>query len=138
MYTIGEIAKQTGISPYTLRYYEKIGVLPNPDRQDGRVNGVRLYSDQDLRFIRFIHGLKQTGMMLGDISSFVAEGCLLADDYPQTEIDETLQKRIAMLDHHLEKLDQQLEQLQAVRSFALEKRAFYAALQQERGQTKGE
>lgn len=64
MYTISEIARLTGISAYTLRYYEKIGVLPDPTRQEGRKNGIRRYSDQDLRFIRFIHGLKQTGMKL--------------------------------------------------------------------------
>ncbi|MGG3492665.1 MerR family transcriptional regulator, partial [Brevibacillus choshinensis] len=112
MYSISEIARLSGISPYTLRYYEKIGVLPNPARQEGRKNGVRRYSDQDLRFIRFIHGLKQTGMKLEDIASFVQEGCLIADDYPETQIDETLSKRIEILDDHLEQLDLQMQQLE--------------------------
>ncbi|MDF2679623.1 MAG: transcriptional regulator [Brevibacillus sp.] len=136
MYSISEIARLTGISPYTLRYYEKIGVLPDPKRQEGRKNGVRRYNDQDLRFIRFIHGLKQTGMKLEDIASFVHEGCLLADDYPETQIDETLSKRIEMLDHHLEQLDIQMQQLEAVKRFALEKRAFYVNLQGQREQEK--
>ncbi|MED4781048.1 MerR family transcriptional regulator [Brevibacillus choshinensis] len=136
MYSISEIARLSGISPYTLRYYEKIGVLHNPARQEGRKNGVRRYSDQDLRFIRFIHGLKQTGMKLEDIASFVQEGCLIADDYPETQIDETLSKRIEILDDHLEQLDLQMQQLEAVRSFTLEKRAFYVNLQSQRDQEK--
>ncbi|KQL49930.1 transcriptional regulator [Brevibacillus choshinensis] len=136
MYSISEIARLSGISPYTLRYYEKIGVLPNPERQEGRKHGVRRYNDQDLRFIRFIHGLKQTGMKLDDIASFVQEGCLIADDYPETQIDETLSKRIEILDDHLEQLDLQMRQLEAVRSFTLEKRAFYINLQSQRDQEK--
>ncbi|MDR7316335.1 MerR family transcriptional regulator [Brevibacillus nitrificans] len=136
MYTISEIARLTGISAYTLRYYEKIGVLPDPTRQEGRKNGIRRYSDQDLRFIRFIHGLKQTGMKLEEIAAFVQEGCLLADDYPVMHVDETLKKRIEILDVHLEHLEKQMQQLEAVRNFTLEKRAFYVSLQAQRGPIK--
>lgn len=41
MYTIGEAAINTGISAHTLRYYEKLGLLPEPERQNGHK---RLYS----------------------------------------------------------------------------------------------
>ncbi|MED1791599.1 MerR family transcriptional regulator [Brevibacillus nitrificans] len=136
MYTISDIARLTGISAYTLRYYEKIGVLPEPTRQEGRKNGIRRYSEQDLRFIRFIHGLKQTGMKLEEIAAFVQEGCLLADDYPVMHVDETLKKRIEILDDHLEHLEKQMQQLEAVRKFTLEKRAFYVNLQAQRGPIK--
>ncbi|MED1949443.1 MerR family transcriptional regulator [Brevibacillus centrosporus] len=136
MYTISDIARLTGISAYTLRYYEKIGVLPDPTRQEGRKNGIRRYSDQDLRFIRFIHGLKQTGMKLEEIAAFVQEGCLLADDYPVMHVDETLKKRIEILDEHLEHLEKQMQQLEAVKNFTLEKRAFYVNLQAQRGPIK--
>ncbi|WNC12221.1 MerR family transcriptional regulator [Brevibacillus brevis] len=128
MYSIGEVAKLTGVSPYTLRYYEKIGVLPDPNRQAGKKNGIRQYTDQDLRFIRFIHGLKQTGMKLEEIASFVEDGCLMVDDFPQTEVRPTLEKRIEMLDRHLEQLEQQMEQLRSVQSYAEEKRSFYTQL----------
>jgi DNA-binding transcriptional MerR regulator len=77
MYSIGQISKLTGITAFTLRYYEKIGLLPKPHLLDGKQNGVRRYDDQDLRFIRFIHGLKQTGMKLEDIAAFTEDGCLL-------------------------------------------------------------
>ena len=73
MYSIGEMSKLTGITAFTLRYYEKIGVLPGPSRQ----NGIRRYDEQDLQFIRFIHGLKETGMGLEDIAAIAEDGCLL-------------------------------------------------------------
>ncbi|QRG65109.1 MerR family transcriptional regulator [Brevibacillus choshinensis] len=136
MYSISDISRLTGISPYTLRYYEKIGVLPQPDRLEDRKNGVRQYNDQNLRNIRFIHGLKQTGMKLEDIASFVQTGCLLDHDFPDSDVDETLQRRIELLDHHLAQLDVQMQQLLAVKSFAMEKRDFYARMQEGRNQEK--
>lgn len=126
MYTIGEIAKLSGITAFTLRYYEKIGLLPRPRRQHGKEAGIRQYDDADLRFIRFIHGLKQTGMKLEDISNFTKDGCLLtAQREADFDIDDTLHKRIEILDQHIDELDQRMKQLEAVKGIALEKRAFY-------------
>ncbi|PUA39297.1 hypothetical protein C8Z91_10140 [Paenibacillus elgii] len=72
MYSISDIARLSGITAFTLRYYEKIGVLPRPRRQGGKEAGIRQYDDSDLRLIRFIHGLKQTGMKLEVIMVFVS------------------------------------------------------------------
>lgn len=129
MYSIREVSKLTGITAYTLRYYEKIGILPSPARHDGKPNGIRRYSDQDLRYIRFIHGLKQTGMNLEDIASFTEEGCLLKQEGEAIEdLQGTLQKRIAILDQHIEWLNQQMKQLESVKSIAEDKRSFYAKM----------
>jgi DNA-binding transcriptional MerR regulator len=49
MCSIGEGSTLTGIPASTLRYYEKISLLPNPQRQNGKKNGIRRYDDQDLR-----------------------------------------------------------------------------------------
>jgi len=120
MYTISEISNLTGISAFTLRYYEKIEVLPNPRRK----NGIREYSEQDLQFILFINGLKKTGMKLEDIAKFSEDGCLLS----QTEesiISETLLKRIDILTEHLESLEQQLSDVLAVKKVAEEKKSLY-------------
>lgn len=61
--TIGEFSAITGISAYTLRYYEKKGLL--------RVNrdsaGRRDYSTDDIEWVKFIRRLKDTGMLLRDI-----------------------------------------------------------------------
>lgn len=108
MYSIGDIARLSGLTPFTLRFYEKIGVLPKPRRQQGKKDGIRQYDDSDLQYIRFIHGLKQTGMKLEDIVAFTNDGCLLhaLEDHPH--LDETLHKRIEILDRHLGDLDERM------------------------------
>lgn len=129
MYSIGEVARLTGISAFTLRYYEKIGLLPSPRRLDGKQDGVRRYDERDLRFIRFIHGLKQTGMKLEEIAAFTEDGCLM--NHPDLEhVDKKgiLHKRIEMLDKHMDWLQQQMKQLEYVNEIAKQKRAFYSAM----------
>ncbi|SDJ14085.1 MerR family transcriptional regulator [Alteribacillus bidgolensis] len=127
MYSIGEVSNLTGITTYTLRYYEKIGVLPNPNRQDGK----RRYSDHDLRFIRFIHGLKQTGMNLEDIAAFTKDGCLLNLDDQDIDTNATIQNRINMLAQHIDQLEHQIKQLEAIKEIAQEKSDFYLAMLKE-------
>ncbi|MED1784671.1 MerR family transcriptional regulator [Brevibacillus fortis] len=128
MYSISEVSKLTGITAYTLRYYEKIGLLPNPKRLDGKQYGIRRYDDQDLRFIKFIHGLKQTGMKLKDIATFVEEGCYVTREEPNIEVKVIFRKRIEILNTHIEKLEQQLRELEIVKSSAQDKRNFYYSL----------
>ncbi|WP_274362121.1 MerR family transcriptional regulator [Paenibacillus thermotolerans] len=125
MYTIGEISKMTGISAFTLRYYEKIGVLPEPKRGS---NGIRRYDEEDLRFIRFVDGLKQTGMKLQDIAAFAQDGCLLSKQPTDPGINRMLHKRIDLLSRHLEHLDQQIRRLEEVKAVAHEKNAYYVKL----------
>ncbi|WNQ08819.1 MerR family transcriptional regulator [Paenibacillus aurantius] len=130
VYSIGDIARLSGVTAFTLRYYEKIGLLPNPRRQEGRKDGVRQYSEEDLRFIRFIHSMKQTGMKLEDLASFTEDGCLL--NLPEeTDWKEMLQKRIELLDRHLDDLDHRMKQLQAGKEYAENKRAYYTNMLRE-------
>ncbi|EJW18642.1 MerR family transcriptional regulator [Paenibacillus alvei] len=128
MYSIGEAARLTGISAYTLRYYEQIGLLHSPQRLGGKPDGVRQYDEQDVRFIQFIYGLKQTGMKLEDIAAFTEDGCLLSGNRLPHDIEDTLHKRIGMLDRHLARLDAQIKQLESVRKIAEEKRSMYDAM----------
>lgn len=127
MYTIGEISKMTGISAFTLRYYEKIGVLPEP----GRSNGIRRYNDEDLRFIRFIDGLKQTGMKLEDIAAFVQDGCLHSKQADDPGLNQMLHKRIDLLSRHMEHVDEQIRKLEEVKAVAREKNDFYVKLSEQ-------
>ena len=55
MYSIGEVAKKTNISPSTLRYYEKEGLLPSVSRTD---SGIRKFDDDDLDRLSVIECLK--------------------------------------------------------------------------------
>jgi DNA-binding transcriptional MerR regulator len=58
-FSIGEISKQTGLSYDTIRYYEKIGLLPPVKRQG---NGHKEYDKLHLDRFKFISRLKQTHM----------------------------------------------------------------------------
>ncbi|MCR8634333.1 MerR family transcriptional regulator [Paenibacillus radicis (ex Xue et al. 2023)] len=127
MYSIGEISKLTGITAFTLRYYEKIGILPKPGRQDG----MRRYDDQELQFIRFIHGLKQTGMSLESIAAFTKDGCILTLNDQDVDISGSLQDRISMLARHIDQLEQQIKHLETVKEIAQEKSRFYSNMLKE-------
>src|SRR5258708_342840 len=62
--TIQEVVAQTGISAYTIRFYEKSGVLPPVQRT---ASGVRHFTEADVSFLRFLLQLKRTGMSLQEI-----------------------------------------------------------------------
>lgn len=61
---IGDLARHTGLTIDTLRYYEKIGLLPKAARDAG---GRRHYDALTLRWIEFLKRLKQTGMPLSEM-----------------------------------------------------------------------
>ncbi|MNI44345.1 Mercuric resistance operon regulatory protein [compost metagenome] len=62
--TRGELAKRTGVSMATIRYYEDNGVLPLPERV---ANGYRIYSEDYLVKIQFIKDAKSLGYSLKEI-----------------------------------------------------------------------
>ncbi|PAF21208.1 hypothetical protein CHH49_12355 [Terribacillus saccharophilus] len=65
-YRIGELAKLTGITEHTLRFYEKEGLLV-----PGRTNGnIRSYSEEDRLWADFILHMKGTGMALQDLKRY--------------------------------------------------------------------
>ncbi|HKL45009.1 MAG TPA: helix-turn-helix domain-containing protein [Roseovarius sp.] len=61
MFTIGTLAKRTGTKVQTVRYYEQIGLLPEPERTEGRQ---RRYGEDDLDRLAFIRHARQLGFTL--------------------------------------------------------------------------
>lgn len=61
---IGEVAKQLDVSPKTIRYYERIGLLPEPERTSG---GYRQYGPEDLDRIEFIRRGRMLELSLDEI-----------------------------------------------------------------------
>jgi MerR family redox-sensitive transcriptional activator SoxR len=61
---IGELAERAGLAPSTIRYYESIGVLPEPDR----VSGQRRYGEDTVRRLEFIVAAQQAGFTLQEIT----------------------------------------------------------------------
>ncbi|SEU21088.1 MerR family transcriptional regulator [Paenibacillus sp. NFR01] len=68
-YSIKTIAQKSGLSQYTLRYYEREGVLPEVARDE---HGNRCFHDEDLELISLICCLKDTGMPIAEIKQFIA------------------------------------------------------------------
>lgn len=100
LYTVGEMAKKLGVSPSTLRYYDKEGLLPFVERAEG---GMRMFKDVDYEFLKIIGCLKSTGMQLKDIKVFI-EMVQRGDD----SIDE----RLELFQKQKDAVEKQLETLQ--------------------------
>ncbi len=63
-FTIGSLSKGTGCKIETIRYYERIGLLPEPPRSQG---GHRLYEEEHLKRLTFIRRSRQLGFTLHEV-----------------------------------------------------------------------
>lgn len=88
MYKINEVTEKTGITKYTLRYYEKEGIIP-PIARDK--NGIRIYSDENLYWLEIVICLKETGMKNDLIKEIVSLS--IAGEY-------TIEIRKKILENH--------------------------------------
>jgi MerR family mercuric resistance operon transcriptional regulator len=61
---IGVLSRQTGVNIETIRYYERIGIMPKPDRSAG---GCRLYDLDQLKRLSFVKRSRELGFSLDDI-----------------------------------------------------------------------
>jgi DNA-binding transcriptional MerR regulator len=66
--TVSGLAHKAGISPHTVRYYERRGLLPVAARSDG---GYRIYDPALVDRLRFIRGAKRVGLRLDDIAELL-------------------------------------------------------------------
>lgn len=69
IFLIGQLATQTEVNIETIRYYEKIGLLPKAQRSAG---GNRQYSDDDVKRLRFIRRCRQLDFNISEISALLA------------------------------------------------------------------
>jgi DNA-binding transcriptional MerR regulator len=83
--TIQEVARITGLSTHTLRYYERIGLIHPIDREQ---NTRRCYTVDDVGWIDFLLKLRATGMSIKDMQRYAAL---------QRKGEETLPQRVEML-----------------------------------------
>ncbi|HEU0001204.1 MAG TPA: MerR family transcriptional regulator [Ktedonobacteraceae bacterium] len=120
--TIQEVAEKTGISAYTIRFYEKSGILPRIQRTQG---GIRQFTEADVTFLLFLIELKRTGMSLEEIAEFTEDGCLLErlqqGDIPQQPVE----RRITILRKHEQRLYEQRHQLDYLLDAVTQKIHFY-------------
>lgn len=91
-FTIGQVAKLKNVSPDTLRYYDKLQLFPKITRDK---NGIRHFTQEDLQWFDIIKCLKETGMPLDQIKSFVDAS---------HQGNETLASRIGLLQKQISKI----------------------------------
>lgn len=65
---IGRTSKETGVHIETIRYYERIGLIPKPERSSG---GQRIYGPADRQRLIFIHRCRDLGFSLDDIRALL-------------------------------------------------------------------
>jgi DNA-binding transcriptional MerR regulator len=86
---ISALAKRTGTNAPTIRYYESIGLLPCPDRQDG---GQRIYGDEDVKRLTFIRRCREFGFPIEQVRTLAslmqdpARSCMEARDLAQQHL----------------------------------------------------
>ena len=98
-YSISQVAKMMGVTPSTLRYYDQEGLLPHIKR----VNGMRVFEDEDFRWLRVLNCLKNTKMPIKKIRKYVE----LAQ-----KGDETLQERYQLIQEQKEYILSQIQEYQ--------------------------
>src|SRR5229473_3176935 len=113
---IGEVAKRAGVSIDTLRYYEKVKLLPRPARSSG---GFRLFAPEHIERVLFIRQAQELGFSLEEIKGLLAPGgaeeCRKVRDLLQrklTELDDRLKAMKGfrrVLARHLSACDAELE-----------------------------
>ncbi|MDE2465225.1 MAG: helix-turn-helix domain-containing protein [Alphaproteobacteria bacterium] len=100
MHTIGTLARRTGTKVQTIRYYEQIGLMPEPGRTEG---GQRRYGDADLDRLAFIRHSRQLGFPLDairellDLSDHPDRDCGAADSIARRQLRE-VENRMARLE----------------------------------------
>lgn len=63
-FTIGKVSKMAGVSIDTIRFYERLGLIPDPPRRE---SGYREYSQEIVFRLKFIHNAKKLGFTLHEI-----------------------------------------------------------------------
>lgn len=66
--TIAEVAKKYGLTPDTLRYYERAGLLPHVARTSG---GIRDYSEEDCNWVEYIKCMRSAGVSVETLVEYV-------------------------------------------------------------------
>ena len=97
--TIQEVSKVTGLTPHTLRYYERIGLI-HPINREG--NTRRCYTADDVGWIEFLLKLRATGMSIKDMQRYAQL---------QRQGDETLPERVEMLMSLRDKVEAHIEEM---------------------------
>lgn len=102
---IGELARSLGVTTRTLRLYEQLGLIDPPQRTEG---GIRFYTKEDIRRIKFVLKVKELGLSLKQMQE-------LAEIYRQTKMPDRIMPRlIEILDGHTAAIHRKIRKLSSL------------------------
>ena len=109
--TIAEVSRQYGLSADTLRYYERIGLIPGVTRSK---SGVRAYTEEDCRWVEFAKCMRGAGIQIEALIEYVAlfqqgDATIEARKQILTEQRDQLRARIAEQQQTLDRLNAKIE-----------------------------
>ena len=102
--TIGVLARDSGVNLETIRFYERSGLMPAPQRSPA---GYRHYQEQDIRRLRFIRRGRELGFSLEEIRSLL--DLAAHPESPCTSADQ-------MVREHLDAIETRIRDLQNMRA----------------------
>lgn len=110
MYQIGELSDKADVSTQTIRYYERAGVLPEPERAR---NDYRLYDQDDVERLRFVRSLRLLGLSLDEIRGFMA---LRERRIPATKaMLDLISEKLARIESQISELQDLREEISSLR-----------------------
>ena len=101
---IGELGEAAGVSTKTIRYYESIGLIEEPERT---ASGYRDYDERAVERLRFVRDAQATGLTLAEIASVLEL---------KGSGERSCAHTTALIEAHLAAIDAQIEQLAAARA----------------------
>jgi len=105
-YSISEVARETGVSARTIRYYEEIGLIDSVTRVGG---GRRVFGSEEVRRLKFIGKLKHLGLALSEM----VELAELSRDHRDNTV--VLPRLVTLLDDQLARIDSRISSLRDLR-----------------------
>lgn len=113
---IGELADAAGVPTRTVRFYERTGLLPEPERAD---NGYRIYDEATVQRLRFIRSAQTAGLTLAEIRGVIdirdrgEAPCTHVDELLSAKLTDVRQRReqLAVMERELEDLLERSRQL---------------------------
>ncbi|WP_431086648.1 MerR family transcriptional regulator [Paenibacillus sp. 8b26] len=99
MKEIKDVVSETGVTASALRFYESMGLLPYVKRTQ---SGIRLYDDEDIKWVDFVTALRRTSMSISQIQEYVRL---------YKEGDHTISKRKMMMIEHKKAIEEKMEEI---------------------------
>lgn len=114
-YTIREVAQMMNLSIPTLRYYDKMGLLPGLKRKE---SGYRVFSDGDIEMLKIIDSFKKAGLQIKDMQHYLSLAF---------QGESTLTERYQLFLKQEKVLEGKIEELQCALEVTRQKIAYYEA-----------